>query len=372
MMSTARFFATMAALMLVRQIAPAAEGQLIALAGKDARVEFPRVASKRFVTAIGWVEKQPSGLHWVWLVSYKDAQIPAGKALRDARVVSPLEPGTNSDLALAIDPKTSQPAIAWIHQIDGVSTLRFSDKGGRTLETITQSGNLLDPPVLCYDDAGTAYAAWSEVAGGSSQLFVANRSEDGWNARSVSVGTRPYDVIPQLFAGPNGAEVYWFSVQSGDSAALSASINGGNLGATESLSLGAIPANRLPILYPVRPGNRLGAYWVEQRPEGEVYLNIDPRDGHDGTPQVVGGEANRTQQLTFSADGDGTAAWIDAPGSGERYLTISSRERGQFTKAISDEAREPVVTTTDNWVHSVWIDSHSPDGNGTLWYWRVH
>ncbi|MEO8377333.1 MAG: hypothetical protein ABI579_06655, partial [Candidatus Sumerlaeota bacterium] len=179
------------------------------------------------------------------------------------------------------------------------------------------------------------------------------------------------DVIPQIFNGPGGAKVYWYSIQSGDSAALSASINGGLLGATDTLSLGAIPTNRLPILYPVQSESRMGAYWVEQSPEGEIYLNIDPRDGKEGVPVVVGGEANRTQHLSFSTDGTGTAAWVDSLDNGDHYLTIASRDRGEFSKPISDEGREPVVTTTDNWVHAIWIDPHSPEGKGTLWYWRV-
>ncbi|MCC6545959.1 hypothetical protein IT570_02230 [Candidatus Sumerlaeota bacterium] len=370
MKGTARIITTMTVLLVAQRIACAADGQVFALAGNEARVEFPRIASKKFVTAVGWVEMQPSGLQWVRLVSFKDGVIPPGKYFPEVRVVSSFEPGTNSDVALAIGPKT-QPAIAWIHSNPGISTLQFSDNGG-TLETITQSTNLLDPPVICFDDTGIAYAAWSEVSGGSSQLFVANRTVDGWQKRPISAGTRPYDVIPQLFTGSSGIEVYWYAIQSGDVAALSASVTGGQLGATESLSLGQIPANRLPLLYSVNPGSRLGAYWVEQRPEGEVYLNIDPRDHNMNVPSVVGGETNRTHQLSFSNDGTGTSTWIDSLEFGEQYLTIANRERGEFTRLISDEAREPAVTTTDNWIHAVWIDTHSPEGTGALWYWRVH
>jgi hypothetical protein len=238
-------------------------------------------------------------------------------------------------------------------------------------EVVATSASLLDPPSLCFDATGAAYLAWPEISGGSSELQLATRTDSGWARIKLSQDARPYDVAPQLFRSAQGVEAYWFSIQGGTSSCMLATLDvAGEVNALAPLTLGGVPANRLPTLFLAQPDDRLGALWLEQRAGGEVFLILDPREENATAPLVIGSSGAVTEQAGISGEGSGSVVWLQ--GSGEdRFLAASSREFGSFARPVSPEAHDPVVSASDNWLHLLFVDPAQEGAKGTLWYWRV-
>jgi hypothetical protein len=69
----------------------------------------------------------------------------------------------------------------------------------------------------------------------------------------------------------------------------------GEVNALAPLTLGGVPANRLPTLFLAQPDDRLGALWLEQRAGGEVFLILDPREENATAPLVIGSSGAVTE-----------------------------------------------------------------------------
>lgn len=344
------------------------EGTPLALAPVGVSVRGSHLLSDLFTTTAVWIEQASGGTQQLKILTVKDGVLPPARFLQPRTLGSAGAGAELSDPDLAINPITSQPGVVWV-RADGTYSLMFSEMSGAT-ETITKTENLLEMPALAYDGSGRVFAAWSEVSGGRSRIVGAVRNgEDLWIPFALSHGERPYEVLPQVFPMAAGAEVYWFSINGNEFSNHYAVAGGDGTVAFASISLGTIPANRLPILYHVGQDRQLGAYWLEQWAGGEAYMNMDPR-AESGTPVVIGDPANSPEQACVSDDGSGTAVWLESGEPGERRLLVSNPASGARSLVVSRQAGEPSVSTSVNWTHLLWTDPQSAHGNGVLWYMR--
>ena len=344
----------------------------LSLAPSSASARVPRLESGGFQTTLSWLETGPEGETRVRNLLVNDGRLPHGNVEARIRNLSEKPVGQVSELDVALSPGTSNSASLWVRQQEDGSALTIRDRRQDSSETIFQSDGLLELPVLEYDSEGKLYAAWSEISGGQSRVYAATRSEDGdWISRDLSATTRPYDVLPQIFAAKQGAELYWFSIDEDKVLARMADLSASGFEGDTVRSLGSVPANRLPILYQTGIEGQLGAFWLEQRETGEAYMDLDPRATDTATPLPIGDLDASPEQPAVSDDPYACKVWIESTPEGGRQLVAESPFREDLIRVPATRTtREPVISVSDNYVHLAWLEENLEAG-GSLFYLRT-
>jgi len=355
--------------LLAGGVATAQDVAPIALAPASAAARAPRIKSVGGTTAVSWIETLPGGDDALKVSILFDALAPTvGSPLMFTMDVAAASSLGESDVA--VDPATQRPAVLWIGDSGSETQVRFASPGV-TPEIVFRTQRFLEIPVLDYDAFGNAYAAWTEVDGGTSRLHAAVRPAGGaWSTMALSDASRPYDVLPQIFGNAFGAELYWFSMSDDEVLAHLVMLDTLGVSADRRGTLSDVPANRLPTIYRATEEQSLGFLWLEQGTDGETYFDLDPRYSPEANPGVLGLSTSTVAEPAVSDDASAKKTWLETGADGEHRLVVRQGGGEENRLAISRTAREPVIAVSPKWTHIVWTEENLLDGVGSLYYLR--
>lgn len=343
----------------------------IVLAPGAAAAQSVSVHSNGFSTAIAWVELDGHGHSVLKTTRIGDGLTNRRKLAAETRTLDGGGSAVISDPDVAVDPQTGSAAVAWIRKTPEGDALMLA-VGGAPPELVASSIRPMEMPSLVYDAEGTPYLGWTEIDGGQSLVMAASREDGRWHQALLSSGDRPYDVLPQLFADDDSAEIYWYSIEDLNVTTRVAVLDGEGAAEPEATNLGFIPANRLPRLYKVAaPEPLLGALWVEQVSDGEATMDLDPRRAEGNGVERLGTPGRDPRHASVSTEGDGLKCWIEKRANGSRSLVVASAWGEVARRDVPESAGQAVVSATENWIHVAWIEEGNEAGRGSLYYWRT-
>lgn len=310
-------------------------------------------------TAMAWVESSydgPDALHFLEIGDGPLAEIPEPGSLDLPAGSFVLNPD------LDVHPATGAPAFTWVGEEADGSRVYFA-MPGEPAQVVYSSGGSVEFPVIKFDGEGAAHLAWFENVGIHSRVFLARGEADGeWTILPVSEQERPHDLLPQLFRQDVGVELYWFSVMGGETVTRRGVFTGAMLERSAS-PFEQVPPNRWPMLY--RPGTAetLGAMWLEQTGEGEVYFDLDPRIDPPGSPNALGTGAVKVSQVSVSEDPWAAKSWIEstADATASLYAVRPGRDV-EVRLEPSAPVVESTVSASQGWLNLLWVEDDRESG----------
>jgi hypothetical protein len=337
------------------------------LASPGTTVRLPNIDSEGFATAMAWVETSLNGKEEIRTLLVKDSLIHPQILRSTIKSVPHTPAGSICDLTITMPSKGSAPSLLWVEDTEEESALYYWDRRDTPLE-ITRTDRIIEFPVMEIDSTGQVILTWSEVSGGQSRLVAAIRSEKKqWTEVKISRHERPYDVLPQLFPLSKGAELYWFSLEDGFVAAQTGTLSQELDFTASENSLGTLAADRLPMLYHVGQKNQLGAIWLEQNDDSEIYRILDPRA--PGEDPINLGDGTAIEAPSVSSDQFAAFVWFENNENGDKEL-VAIHPRTKARHLVTRSAQEPAISATSNFLHLLWTDE-SDQGEQTLFYWRI-
>ncbi len=343
------------------------------LAEKKAFISSPQLSAAGSTACVSWIEtSEGSGDVLKYTVVSDETPLDQLSSNTHTAYVSPPS-ATIHEATSTVIPGTSSPVVAWISSDQENSSYRLMvQTPGSPNVLIHESESLIELPGIDISTSGTAYLVWTEVKGGTSRTWVADRDlndpEAIWEKGALTATERPYDILPQVFAAESHADIYWYSISDSDVIVYRAVLED-EVKTIDTLDFGDMPTNRLPMLYPVGSEGMLGAVWIEVTEEGESYISFDPRQDLDGQISQLGSGEATVRQPYVSGDGYGLKCWLEEVNEGTT-LSADSINGDTFGVTVSSESTSPQVAGTQSFTHLIWIEEDSEFATATLKYQR--
>lgn len=311
-------------------------------------------------TTAAWVESQlgqPDSIHFLTFPDGPLVDLPSLEIIR-----APGRHGLILTPDFAIHPQTGIPAFTWISEGESGSRVYFAKAGEEPTIVFTSVG-ALEFPVLEYDNQGTAHITWFETSGGSSHVYLARRDgRGGWGAFPVSHGGNSYDILPQLFPREAGVDLYWFSILGGETITQKATYTPQGL-SHSTPPLEHLPLNRWPVFYNLEGFDLLGALWLEQTPEGEIYFDLDPRNVPNPSPVPLGDPSAILTQVSVSVDPYAAKSWLELVPDGQDFLYAFNPDNGvEIYQPALAPIFESAVSSSDAWLNLLWLEEDVESG----------
>ncbi|MCC5877178.1 MAG: hypothetical protein JJU11_13235 [Candidatus Sumerlaeia bacterium] len=321
-------------------------------------------------TTASWVESNGSDPDQIHFLTFPDAHLDA---LPEVRTISAAgRSGIIHSPEMDLHPATSEPGFTWIGDGESGTRVYFATPGNDPTVVFSSEG-AIEYPVIEYDGMGTAYLSWFETSGGNSRVYLARQdSNGGWGVFSVSEGEYSNDILPQLLGRDQGVDLYWFSILGGDTVTRKASYSPSQ-GLTESDPLlEHLPHNRWPVFYFPQGYDLLGALWLEQTAEGEIYFDLDPRSEGNPVASPVGDPTSNVSNVSVSEDPHAAKVWLEShPTTGKHLVAQRPGTDTEIRLEMNVPVFESVVSASTDWLNLLWLEEDPESGLLLLRFTRV-
>lgn len=311
-------------------------------------------------TTASWVESDGAGADKINFMTFPDGALDALPEMRTITSTGPSGIIHSPDMDL--HPATSEPAFTWIGDGESGTRVYFATPD-REPTVVFSSEGAIEYPVIEYDGMGTAYISWFETSGGNSRVYLARQdSNGGWGVFPVSSGEYSNDILPQLLGRDVGVDLYWFSILGGDTVTRKATYTTQGLTESDPL-LEHLPHNRWPVFYFPQGHEILGALWLEQTSEGEIYFDLDPRDEGSSVASPIGDSTSTVSHVAVSEDPHAAKVWLETrPTMGRDLIAVRPGTDTEIRLPISVPIFESAVSASSQWLNLFWLEEDPESG----------